>query len=206
VGQGSDTTVADARYRPVAWLGLVAGVLLAALGIALLTVVDGATRHESTAVLLIDQPAGLSVAQDAGLIDKLSRLRFKYAGLVTTATFAEQVASAAGTSAEETQEALFSTADPGSLLLHVGARHDDPLEARELAGAAAQEVVQYAAEEQAEAAVPDENRFAFQIVTPAIEGQRMPDPLDRYGIAATILGGALALASALGLMLLPRRD
>lgn len=195
-----------ARLRPLAWLTLAVAVLLVAGGIVLLTVVEATGEYESSSTLLIDQPRALSVADDSGLIDKLSRLRFKYSGLVTTARFAELVSPEVGLPEEEVRASLFSRVDTESLLVQVGARGSDPDRTRVLADAAAEALVDYVEQEQEEADVPDPLRFFFSIVTPADEGEPLPDPADRYGAAAIVAGVLLLLGAAVALVVLPRRD
>lgn len=195
-----------ARLRPLAWMTLAVAVLLVAGGIVLLTLVEATGEYESSSTLLIDQPRALSVADDSGLIDKLSRLRFKYSGLVTTARFAELVAPEVGLPEEEVRESLFSRVDTESLLVEVGARGPDPDRTRVLADAAAEALVDYVEQEQEEADVPDPLRFFFSIVTPADEGEPLPDPADRYGAAAIVAGVLLLIGAAVALVVLPRRD
>lgn len=196
----------DARLRPLAWMTVVLALLLVVGGVVLLTVVEATSEHESSSTLLIDQPRALSIADDAGLIDKLGRLRFKYTGLVTTARFAELVSADVGLPEEDVRDSLFSRVDPDSLLVQVGARGPDPDETRVIADAAAEALVDYVDEEQEEADVPEGRRFFFSIVTPADEGEPLPDPADRYGAAAIVAGALLLLGGVVALVVLPRRD
>ena len=54
--------------------------------------------YQSSSALLIDQAPAIAASGDEGVLAKLSRLRFKYAGIATTEAFDAQVAQQAGVS------------------------------------------------------------------------------------------------------------
>src|SRR5947208_10184047 len=51
-------------------------------------VAKGTHRYQSLALVEIDQPLAIAASPDDGVVAKLSRLRYKYAGLMRTETFA----------------------------------------------------------------------------------------------------------------------
>ncbi len=208
--------------RPVAaravLVALLAGAILVVGGLAAVLTAP-ATTYQSAATLAIDQPKGIAASADAGVIEKLSRLRFKYRGLVGTQAFARGMPGASGTGGSGSDGSgsggsgsggsglggtLFATVDPSSLLMQVGARGADPTTVRTLAQAAATHLVDYAAQEQERAGVPPEQRFVFQVVTDAPAAHGLGSSARRWGAVAAILG-ALVLAGAGGTWLLLRR-
>lgn len=197
----TDTTVQSEVHRqdddtgrlpPIpTWLlvGAVAAVL-AVLAAGLLAL-PGGPVWQSRATLLIDQPQAIAVSQDPGIIEKLSRLRFKYAGLVGTADFADLVDDP---TAEAGDAQLLASVPPDSLLLHVGARGDrDTVQGLSDAGAAA--LIDYVDRELNELELAPEQRFTLTVVSPASAPQRLDG--SRRGLAlATLVGaGALGVAS-----------
>lgn len=154
---------------------LAAVSLLAGLVVGLIAAI--ATKHstptfQSQAVLEIDQPTAVALSQDDGVIAKLSRLRYKYAGLVNTETFAAPVARKVGLPVGAVLGELYPIVDPATLVIAIGARTHDRTQAQQLANAGAQELVDYTNHEQAALKVPAAAKISFTIVTPAPEASK----------------------------------
>jgi hypothetical protein len=186
-------------------VALVVGALLGGL----LAVAAGSKDpvYESKAVLAIDQPLAIAASGSGGIVDKLSRLRGKYAGLVRTNVIAEPVAEHSGLPVGTVRGSLVAAADDTSLLLVVGARATDKAMAGKLASAAADEVVAYAAAEQAKYAIPKAQQFAFSVVVPASSPVASGGGRSRE-LKAAFLGfvvGAALVYAALELLATERR-
>ena len=179
---------------------LVLGSLAAGIVIGLLAAF--ATRHttptfQSQALLEIDQPHTLAVSTDEGVIAKLSRLRFKYAGLIRTQTFAVPVATKTGLPLGTVAAGLFVGVDPDTLVLSLGARTHDREQSQRIAAAGAQELIDYTKREQASLKVPVDSQITWTLVTPASVSARI-SPTDQravlvgLGAFVFVTGGALA--------------
>lgn len=193
-----------ARSRRRLALALAVAGLLCGVAAALLwLVLPPAAVYESSATLLIDQVRAVSLADDAGLIDKLGRLRFKYAGIVTTQLFTEPLAQELGRPEPAVRGALFARVDPASLLMEVGARGGDPQGVLALAGAAAEHLTEYVRSEQAAAGVAPDDTYTMAIVTPATPAAALTGRSERLAPVAAIGAGILLLA-ALGTRLSAR--
>ncbi|MCU1485222.1 MAG: hypothetical protein JWN67_1968 [Actinomycetia bacterium] len=183
----------DLRHAIVALVvgALVGGLLAVAVG----------RRHEtyeSRAVLAIDQPLAIAASGSGGIVEKLSRLRGKYAGLVRTDVIAEPVAEHTGQSVGAVRGSLLAAADDTSLLLVVGARTPDPARSKRLASAAADEVVAYAAAEQERYSIPKAQQFTFQVVVPAGNAASVTPQRSRQlrvGFLGLLVGAGLVYAT-----------
>lgn len=173
------------------------GVLLAAvlfvLGAALvgLIVRSAAPTWQSTAILDIDQPRVVASAQDPAVLDKLSRLRFKYVGLVGTDRIAGPVAQALGEDVAEVRDRLGASAVPSDLLIRVTGTAADAEVARRTSDALATVLTEFVATEQADDAVPAAERVLVEVVDVAAPAEQVGPARGKVGIAA-LLGGALA--------------
>lgn len=176
-------------------LGLaVGGVLAMLVGAAVLTVAARTPTYAAEVAVAIDQVERLSAAEGPEIIDKLSRLRFKYAGLVRTRVIAGPVASELGRGEGEVAGAVYANVHHDSLLLTIGARHGNPDGALAIASSAAEHVVDLAATEQEEAGVAERDRFELTVVTPAEQARRVDHPGRRAGVVGIGLGLVLLLA------------
>lgn len=146
-------------------VSLVAGIVVGF--IAAVATKHGTKTFQSQAVLEIDQPTAMALAPDDGVIAKLSRLRYKYAGLINTETFAAPVADKVGLPVGAVLGAIYPIVDPTTLIMAVGARTHNRSLSQELANAGAQELVSYTDQEQASLKVPASAKVSFAIVTPA---------------------------------------
>lgn len=173
-------------FLPVAVVvGVLAGFAAANVGVT----------YSSQATLLIDQPRAIAASGDEGVVAKLSRLRYKYAGLVTTTRVAGPAAQATGLSEGAASGRLFATVDPTSLLLAVGSRGSDAASTRRLAVAAADALVGYVRSEQERAGIPARQRLTLSVVVPAGPARQISPTLRREAVI-----GLLAALVALGVV------
>ena len=172
-------------------ISLVAGIFVGLL--AAVATKHGTKTFQSQAVLEIDQPTAVALSTDDGVIAKLSRLRFKYAGLISTQTFATPVAQKLGLPVGAVLGSLYPIVDPSTLIMAVGARTHNAAQATQLAQAGAQELVDYTATEQNALKVPEADKISFSIVTQAGQAVRTAPTNQRV----TLIGlGAFAFVAA----------
>ncbi|MDQ1696684.1 MAG: hypothetical protein QOJ03_2037 [Frankiaceae bacterium] len=198
------------RPRPSVrfWAILVASALV--VGLAVGAVAAYAVKHssptfQSQALLEIDQAHALASSPDDGVMAKLSRLRYKYAGLIRTEVFAKPVATNTNLSRGVVNNALYAVVDPSSLLLAVGARANTADKAQSIANAASQQLVDFARTEQETNKIPVTLRVTFTIVTPADTVGKVSPTQRRIDLVA--LGAFLFVAAGtIGFGYLWRRD
>lgn len=179
-------------------------LIVGALGAGLIVGIAAAfaTRHttptfQSQALLEIDQPHAVAVSVDDGVIAKLSRLRFKYAGLLRTQTMAVPVAQKTNLPLGEVANAIFVAVDPDTLVLSVGARTHNRDDTQKIAAATAQELIDYTRHEQASLKVPATSQLTWTLVTPATPAVKISPTQQRsvlvgLGAFVFVTGGALA--------------
>jgi capsular polysaccharide biosynthesis protein len=172
-------------------ISLVAGIIVGF--IAAIATKHGTKTFQSQAVLEIDQPTAVALSTDDGVIAKLSRLRFKYAGLINTETFAAPVAEKLGLPVGAVLGTLYPIVDPTTLIMAVGARSHDRTQAQQLANAGAQELVDYTKTEQDALNVPSTAKISFRIVTPAGQAIRTAPTDQRVSLIGL---GAFAFVAA----------
>jgi receptor protein-tyrosine kinase len=186
-------------------VALVAAVLVAAVVASI--VGSRGERFQSQALLSIDQPVAIATSATPGVVDKLSKLRGKYVGLVRTNVIAGPVAEELGLPLGRVRGAVSATADPASLLLVVRAQDADPAVARKIANATAAELRSYTADEQANLDIKPEQRYSFALVAPAAGAAKIAPTRSRElqaGVLAGILVGA-ALYLALQVLAVQRK-
>jgi capsular polysaccharide biosynthesis protein len=172
-------------------ISLVAGIIVGL--IAAVATKHGTKTFQSQAVREIDQPTAVALSTDDGVIAKLSRLRFKYAGLINTETFAAPVAAKLGLPTGAVLGTLYPIVDPSTLIMAVGARSHDRTQAQQLANAGAQELVDYTQTEQNALKVPATAKISFRIVTPAGQAIRTAPTDQRVSLIGL---GAFAFVAA----------
>lgn len=180
------------RWAPLGLL--VAAAVLAGGGVAAAAMSE--TRFASASSVAIDQVRGIVIAESPSILEKLSRLRFKYAGLIGTREFSDPVAERLGLPTGVVSRALYAEANPASLVMVVGARSSDADTARSIAQAAGEYLVEYVAAEQEAAGIPPELRFEFRVVTPAYPAVALDEPMRRAGLVAVglaVVAGVAAL-------------
>lgn len=183
------------RLTPVALLGLTALFVVGA-ALAGLLARSAAPTFTSTAVLDIDQPRVVAAASDGAVLDKLSRLRFKYVGLIGTDRIADPVAAALGEDVEQVRGRLGATALPSDLLIRVTGTTDDEQTARRTADALATALAAFVTKEQADDGVPAAQRVVVEVVDVAAPAVQVGPARGAVGIAA-LLGGALLAGAGL---------
>ncbi len=161
--------------------------------------------YESSAVLLIDQQPAVFQTGDEGLLGKLSRLRYKYVGLVHTEAFARPVADDAGLPLPVVQGGLFATANPDNLLIVVTASLHDAADARQVAQLAADHLVDYIENEQFDAKVPANEQVSLSVVNAATPPVQTEPSTKKVVLEALITFLAITVAGAVGADLLRRR-
>ncbi|MBW8792219.1 MAG: hypothetical protein JF597_01015 [Streptomyces sp.] len=155
--------------------------------------------YAAQAATLLDQPLTVAQSQDAGVVDKLSRLRLKYAGILKSDVVVKVAATATDLPAAKVADAEFARIDQGSLLLYVGATASTESGAERLADALAQALASYVAQEQVRAQIAPRDRVSLQVVAPArtavqvlpTRRQKAVSALSAGIVAFVVLGGAL---------------
>lgn len=158
----------------------------------------GAPVWRSEAVLAIDEPKALAAADDAGVIDKLSRLRYKYVGLVQTERIAVPVATRLGLPVGVVRGQLSASASPSDLLLRVFGTAGTRSAAQAAAGAIAAELPTYVDQEQTDTAIPAAQRIVLTLASSASDATRIAPSQHRVlgaGLAAGLAVAALVLAA-----------
>lgn len=197
---------AVARRRP-GWVWFALALVLGAVaaGIAGLTVAAEKVKYESVAALAVDQPRAIAVSGDAGVVDKLSALRYKYAGLLTTQTFAEPVATQLHATVGQVRGALFATTPGNSLIMNVGARTTSAATSQAVAQTAADALVRYVQNEQTSAGIKPDLQFTMTVVTPADPGQKI-SPTFKRELGAAGLAGLVVFAAVLAVVAIRTRE
>jgi hypothetical protein len=191
------------RFSPLALLIAAAvAVLAAGLGGVAAHRTTGPLR--STALVAFDEPLAVAAAANGGVLEKLSRIRFKYVGLIPTDRLALPVADLLSVPADQVRGRLSAVAASGDLLLRVTCTGAQPAPTRRCADALARALVTYVDKEQSTGGIPVTQRLVVTQVQPAIPAFRPRTGLARpLGVAA--LSGGLAAAVVLALAL-RRRD
>lgn len=184
------------RYLATVGAGSVLVATIVGLAAAYATS-KGTPRYQSLALVEVDQPRAIAVSPDDGIVAKLSRLRYKYAGLMRTETFQAPVAQNLNVGVGVVAQSLFVGLDQTSLLIAVGAHTSNPAEAQRIANAAAQGLVSYAAKEQVNDNIPAVERISFAVVTPAGPGVKVSPTHTRIALVGLgtfvfIVAGSLA--------------
>jgi capsular polysaccharide biosynthesis protein len=191
-GTAGSPTWLPSRPRRLLVSALV-GVIVAALAAAM--VLRGDEVHQSRALVVIDQPVALATGADGGLLDKLSRLRIKYADLVPTAEISGEAADSLGLPIGRVAGAVSAEVPQLSLTIAITARSGDPAESVEIANAVADALVDYADAELADVGVKPADRYEFRVVVPASSARKV-DPTTGEALKAAISFGLLTLGAA----------
>jgi hypothetical protein len=173
-------------------LAIGAAALLAA--IAAVVALQAPERWESTAVLVIDNPRALATAGDDGTVNKLDRLRGKYATLARTEAIAGPVADELGVRPREIIDSTEVFAAPATLGVIVRARADRSDVATARAAAMARGLADYVEAEHEANAVPPEHRFVFDLVQPARDATKTSPSTERAREAALLTFGVSLVA------------
>ena len=173
-------------------VALVVAFLVA--GVGAVALLGQEVKYGSTATVAVDQPLVIATGGDR-VIDKLARLRAKYAPLMRTDTMTVPLAEELGVTPARVRDALRTTAPPDSLLIQVRAVTADRADSQRFAQAAAEFLADYVEQEQEADDIPAEARFEMVVVDAARRATRT-SPDQRRGIAvaavAGLIGGAVA--------------
>ena len=178
-------------------LALLIGILSAAG--AGLYAASASPRYTSHAVVLIDDPLGIAISRNSGVIDKLIRLRQKYAALIITQDFIARVATRSGEPFSRVQSALSSDISAQSQTMTILAEASRAYDAKTIAAAASNELADFAATEQRNANIPVNQRFEIRVVTPgnfALKTAPTSDRTLRVSLFAAAFAVLLVLAAA----------
>jgi len=160
--------------------------------------------YQSQALLEIDQPQAIAASGDEGVVAKLGRLRFKYAGLVRTQVFSGPVAQQLGLPQGLVSSSLYALADQQSLLLAVGARTHNGDQARLIAQAASQYLTSYVRNEQNANGIAEAQQVTFTIATPAGAARKVA-PTRRRELLVGVFVFIFVAGGVSGLALVGRR-
>lgn len=193
------------RFAPVA---LLAAALAFVVGAAVAGVLAAsvAPTWQSTAVLDIDQPLLVASSNDSSVLEKLSRLRFKYVGLVGTERIALPVAEALDEDVEQVRDRLGATAEPTDLLLRVTGTAEDPQRARRTADELATVLTDFVEKEQEDDGVPLPQRVRLEIVDVALPAEQIGPARGQIAVIGVLSGALLAGAVLVGAALIGFRD
>ena len=197
----TDSSHAPKRGAIPSWLSdragtlvvtVLVGVVVAALAGA--NTLNNDAVYRSRTLLSIDQPVGLAASVDGGLLDKLSRLRLKYADLVATPEIASGAAADLGIPVGQVASAVSTDAPQLSLTLVITARSHDRQMAVDIANASARSLVDYVANELETAGVEPAQRYEFKVLTPAVRAEKI-EPTRDSALRAAVSFGLLALGA-----------
>jgi hypothetical protein len=190
------------------WVSLVATAIVLGVivgGIAAYAIHRGAPTYQSQALLQIDQAHAVVASPDDGVVAKLSRLRYSYAGLVRTQAFYGPLAKSLDYDDAVVASSVFTIVDPSSLLMAVAARGSDPAKVEAIAAGAAAHLVDFARSEQRDEGIPVAQQVTFAVVSPASQPVKIA-PTD-HRVALVGAGAFLFVAlGTIGFGYLWRRD
>jgi capsular polysaccharide biosynthesis protein len=211
---GAVTERARTERSGLGWWGfgaLAPLTLFIAAGLVLVATVAGyevAARRSPTYVAMastmLDQPLTVAQSQDAGVVDKLSRLRLKYAGIVRSDKVVAAAAVALGGSRDEVASREFARVDDGSLLLYIGATGTSRQQAVRTANALANALAAYVTQEQRSARIAARDQVELEVVAPA-RGARQVLPTTRQKLLSAFGSGLFAFVVLGGVLDLIRR-
>jgi capsular polysaccharide biosynthesis protein len=122
-------------------------------------------KYVSVAVLLIDQPTAVAQNPDAGELQKLQLLRYRYAPLVRTDVIADPVSRQVHLPASQVAAELNAFVDPTSFTINLLATSTSPSESNTVAQAGAAQLISYLAQQQRRLPVIPQNRVILTEVT-----------------------------------------
>ena len=198
--------MSDASPRRPSALALLLAVVAAVLaaGIGGLAAHRSAGTLRSTALVSVDEPKAVAASNDGGVLEKLSRVRLKYLGLIPTDRIAVPVATRLRTPVEQVRGRLSATVVPEDLLLRVTCTGPVAATTRACADALAQALVAYAVQDQVAYDIPLAQRIVLTQVQPAGPASRPRTGRGRT-LGISLLAGALAAAAVLALAMRQRR-
>lgn len=175
-------------------LTLAFGVAALAAAAAAAVVLRAPEQYEANAVLVIDNPFALATAGDDGTVNKLDRLRGKYATLAATTAIAGPVADDLGVGPGAVLGGTEVFAAPSTLGLVVVGRGGTAERATAMATGMAEGLVEYVEEEHEANGVPPEDRFELTIAQPALAARQTAPSTDRAVDVALLAFGLSVVA------------
>ena len=163
-------------------------------GLAAAVALRAPEQYESTAVLVIDNPLALATAGDDATVNKLDRLRGKYATLASTRAIAGPVGDDLGIGPGAVIGSTDVFPSPSTLALVVVGRGSTADRATDAATAMAEGIVEYVEEEHEANAVPPQDRFSFTVASPAVVA-RQTSPSTERAVDVGILTFGLSLVA-----------
>lgn len=180
-------------------IGLLAGAAVA------LYANSRAKVYQSSATLLIDQSPAVFTTGDEGLLAKLSRLRFKYVGLIKSEAFARPIADDANLPVSLVEAGLSASADINNLLVVITASMPTSTEAHRVAQLAADRLVTYIQDEQFDAKIPVQDQVTFSVITSASPPVQTEPSTKKVLLEGFVVFLVISVAGAVGADLLRRR-
>lgn len=186
----------DAVSLPSTRNAAIAMAVAAAFAVlAAVLVLASAPTYQSVATLAIDQPRAVQDSPDTGIIDKLDRLRLKYAGLADTAPVLDPVARELGVDLGDLRDDTTVVIGPQSLLMFPTATAETERGAERRAQALADAITDYADAEQARNGIPAADRYRFTVIENASDADKV-SPTSRSAVAAAAMAAILAVGVA----------
>lgn len=171
---------------------VIAGLLVAMATVTGYVLEDSSTpTYGAQAGTMLDQPLPVAQSQDAGYVEKLSRLRLKYAGIAKSDDVLTAAAHAAGVSRDDLAEDEYAKVDSGSLLLYVGSTGDSEKRAIRQANALASALADYVKREQVRAQIAPRDRVELTVLAPADRATKLL-PTTRQKLLVAVACGVVA--------------
>ena len=178
------------QFNPANFVAaLICGLLVAALAAAV--VMTRPAKYESTATIAVDQPALIASGGDR-VIDKLQRIRVKYAPLLKTDVMTEPLSKQLGTTTATLRSTLSAQTPPDNVLILVKATTGSRSRSQTYASKAADFLANYAKDEQARDKVPASQQFQLVVVDQARSGTKT-EPSQARAFAIAVVAGLIAL-------------
>lgn len=145
-------------------LALIVGIIAAAA--AGLYTAAAKPVYTSSSSVLFDEPLAVARSVDAGILEKLARLRFKYAELMATRDFASQVAADSGVPLGVVASSITAVPIGASQTMRIKAHGGDAAVVQRIATSSATVLRTNVEAEQETAKIPTEERFFIRVISP----------------------------------------
>ena len=185
-------------------LGIAALLVCIAAGAGYEVAARRAPTYVAYAATMLDQPYTVAQSQDAGVVDKLARLRLKYAGILRGDAVVDAAAPPAGVSRDTVAATELVQVDAGSLLLYVGASGTRASQAVRVANALASALSGYVTHEQRSAQIAPRDRVELTVVAPARHAAAVL-PTSRQKLLTGLGTGLVAFVLLAGVLDVMRR-
>lgn len=165
---------------------------LAAAGAGAAVAVTRPATYQSRATLLMDEPGAVAASADAGVVQKLTALRPKYAALALTAPVLEQAAQRSGLPMAAVARDAQVTFPENDLTMQTQGSAPDPRTAQRVAQSLATSLSRFAASDQAATGVPVPERIVISVIDPAGPGVKT-SPSSRKVAATAVVAGLVVM-------------